>query len=256
MRKIIITLVVLLLLINISAAQVNESAAEKVLKSAQANLDRMMVAGFGVKVINQTLIEAKKAYADGYYGQTVQLSERINTASDDAFKTYAQITGAREDIDGKSASGLDMVDSLDLMELAQSEFDRENYAEAKRFVTEALAAAQVAEPVVIPTVKGYLTEHWMSLLAVALVIAVAIKIGYPKVELSRLSGKLESLRKEEKLVSDLIKETDKKYYEDGAIGKDEYEDARGEHEKRLADINETLAVIEAKLKAKTKGKTQ
>lgn len=251
MRKTITTLMVLILLASISAAQVGKLDAEAAIKDAEDNIERMMAAGFTVRVIDSILTEAKEEYEAGFYGFTIQLCARINTTTNQAFKTYAELNDARTEIGKKSEKGLDVTDASDLLELAQLEFDKENYAEAKRLVTEALVATEVAELINTPTFGGYLKKYWFVLLLAIIVIVVAFVIGYPKLEESRLAGRMDNLRREEKLVEKLMEETDTRYYKQANIGKGEYTRMRDEHEKRLAKIRADIASATEKFRSKT-----
>jgi len=139
---------------------------------------------------------------------------------------------------------LDVSDASDLLGLAQAEFEAENYGEALRLSNDALLANEAATPVVRPTLANYFKKHSIEIIVLIAVLAIVSKVSVPKIQTKIRSNKLESLKRERDTTKSLMKEADENRYVKKSVGQDEYEKARRDHEKRLAEIEREITLAE------------
>lgn len=96
-----------------------------------------------------------------------------------------------------------------------------------------------------------LLNYWWAILAVIIGVGLGWVLVVPKV---RASGRLQKIAAEKKEIVRLIKETETKYYKEGSISRDVFQEVVREHEKRMAELEKEARVLKAKTKNKVKEK--
>ena len=96
-----------------------------------------------------------------------------------------------------------------------------------------------------------LLNYWWAIIAVIIGVGLGWVLVVPKV---RASGRLQKIAAEKKEIIGLIKETEAKYYKEGSISRDVFQEVVREHEKRMAELEKEARVLKAKMKKKVKEK--
>ena len=105
----------------------------------------------------------------------------------------------------------------------------------------------VYTPTILPPI---LIKYWWAFLGTIVAVGVASVFVTRKV---RLSGRLKRIGKEKREIIKLMKEAETKYYKEGSITRDTFDELMRGHEKRAAELEKEERVLKAKVK-KVKGK--
>jgi len=105
----------------------------------------------------------------------------------------------------------------------------------------------VYTPTILPPI---LIKYWWAFLGTIVAVGVASVFVTRKV---RLSGRLKRIGKEKREIIKLMKEAETKYYKEGSITRDAFDELMRGHEKRAAELEKEERILKAKVK-KVKGK--
>lgn len=105
----------------------------------------------------------------------------------------------------------------------------------------------VYTPTMFPPI---LIKYWWAFLGTIVAVGVASVFVTRKV---RLSGRLKRIGKEKREIIKLMKEAETKYYKEGSITRDAFDELMRGHETRAAELEKEERVLKAKVK-KVKGK--
>ena len=100
------------------------------------------------------------------------------------------------------------------------------------------------------TFPPILTQYWWAFLGIIVGVGVASVFVSRKV---KLSGRLKRITKEKREIIKLMKEAETRYYKEGTITRDAFDELIRGHEKRLTELEKEERVLKAKVK-KVRGK--
>ena len=95
------------------------------------------------------------------------------------------------------------------------------------------------------TLPPILTQYWWAFLGVIVGVGVASVFVTRKV---RVAGRLKRIGKEKREIVKLMKEAETKYYKEGSITRDAFDELIRGHQKRLTDLEKEERVLKAKVK--------
>lgn len=98
---------------------------------------------------------------------------------------------------------------------------------------------------------GILTTYWWAVLGGIVAAGVASAFVTRRV---RLAGRLKRITKEKREINRLMKETETRYYKEGSITRDTFDELIRGYEARMAELNKEEGVLKAKVKKVKKGK--
>jgi hypothetical protein len=105
--------------------------------------------------------------------------------------------------------------------------------------------------IVPPSPVGVLARYWWAFLAI--LVGVGVVSAYV-VQKARFVGRLERVRKEKREVIRLMKEAETKYYREGSITRDTFDELMRGYEKRAAELEREERVLKARVKKVRKRK--
>ena len=237
-------LILLLLLTSAAIAQgVTNTDAQAALDTAEADILLMHTAGFNIGDVNETYRQALVAFDSGYFGKVVQLSNQISATKSIAFDTYEILNQAKEQVYADSEKGLDVTNSNQILQLADSAFDAAEYSEALRLAQE---AAVLEHQPLRARLSAFLRTNWKLLFGLLVIIIVAIYFSYEKIINKYVAFGIKKLEDEEAQLVELLGSTDEKYYKHKTMSSSEYKNTRNDHEDKIAAIRQKKASLKAK----------
>jgi len=113
------------------------------------------------------------------------------------------------------------------------------------------AAKSFDVTVYIPALPLDVLNYWWVILAVIVGVGIGWVFVIPKV---RASNRLQKIANEKREIVGLIKETETKYYKEGSISRDVFQDTIRGYERRAAELEKESRVLKAKVKKKAEVK--
>lgn len=215
--------------------ETSKEQAKEVLETAKNILATLTEKGIPLKKAQKMLAEAENALTADEYETAAKLAEQISNIAARAEESGKLIAAISEGIKNAEYFGLKADETKNILNLAKAAFEREDFETA-------LTRAKEAEVLITLETEGkinianYIVRNWYYILAALFAFSLASVAGYRQVSISLSAGRLESLAKEESGIAKLMKDAQKKAFENKEITLSDYYREMLHYEERLRKI--------------------
>lgn len=224
------------------------SDVEARLHDARTAVQEMMDAGFAVSSAQELLDRAEEAFGRSDYEATIHFADQAIALRDSAFTAQELIIDVQSRMDSAEARWLDTPQTHAALELALLSFERGDFVQA-------MERAKTAQLQYVLETKGrvnilwFLGAYWWAIIGVTLVLTVAGLLCYSKLIVHILEQRLRNLDKEESTIHKLIRETQKKYFDEKSMSAGQYKRALDYYNNRLTFIKQLRVRLRSKKNA-------
>lgn len=255
-RKIVFAFLVFLffsLFTSSVKAEITKEDALKAIEIAEATIEQMRVAGFGLSYANDTLNEAKILFEQGHYMASYELAKKVVEIKERAVKVNELIDLVESRIYDLSSKGYDVSKASEMFSSGLEEFKNSNYFDAEEIMNQVLVVLDEieAEQIIKKSSSNFLENFFVSVLdnlwlmiLFALIILVIGGKTKEVLERKKRRKRMEELNREMEEIANKIKMLQKRYFEKGEISKTEYELAFDKFNKKLAEIKKEMSILQ------------
>ena len=234
---VVITIIMLLHIVMAEQTQnVTREDALKAIQQAEQAIQEMVEAGFSVEYVNDTLMEAKKAFqraefaeilrtqAEGElaekarqaleglnwkgftYDEVLKYTEEIMKRKEWAFQLNDKIMATEIKAKEYSALGVNVSEAMDLINQSKVAFEEERYEDAESLIQKAddeleeARAQPMVTSIALSSGRGFVEKHWKSLTVVAVVGIACSMVVWKKYRKMKLKAELEKLKLEKEVI--------------------------------------------------------
>ncbi len=255
---------------NNSTNNVTQETALNAILQAEGDMQEMAEQDFGVKWVNDTLIEAKnlllaaqsKIGVEVYYKKVLEKTRVIYERKKQAFEISDLIRASQLRTDEFKQQNLDTSKVESIINYSISEFKNERYENAENLLASIdkklidLSGETTLAKIVYRDGKegiiNFIKKNYkviFLLLGSLLVIAILL---YNRIMISILRRRISNMKVEKLVLEDLMKKAQKDYFAEGDTTKQTFEIKMSNYKKRLVEINGNLPLIEALLEKRLK----
>jgi hypothetical protein len=220
--------------IKLTVYEINKDEGSLILGQAIADLDEMKNAGLPYSQISILLEQAEDALASGR-SSVKEFVEGIRKIKDDAFAADKQIRVVKAEIESARYRGLDVKETERLVNLAIAAFEREDFTTALQRVKDAHFSF-LLETKGRSNLLRFVYNYWWAIIIVLISASAVSLFVYKRVMIFMIALMLKRSAKEEVTILGLIKDIQKKAFEDKSIPMNTYHKNMLDYENRLANI--------------------
>ncbi len=229
--------------------------------------------GFNIVRMNDTLKAARQIYEGQMNIKTESLRdftlidsymEEIDSLKAQGYITKDEITyvyGIYDDIKLENPQ-IDLTDAETIIEEMQFGFDSERYDEAYDLAKEAYSklveiegqytALNLAYKTTTQTLKSFFVNNWMTILIVLVVALILYLIIKNRLRIILIRFKLKKLARESQVLEELIKTTQKDYFENDKMSESTYRIRIKKFSDLMRDINRQIPLLKEELAKRRK----
>jgi hypothetical protein len=209
--------------------------------TAEDAIKNMTISGFDVSGQKTLIDRAKQALADKDFATAKALAEEILRLKEKAYSVDAGMAALEKSINDAENFGRETTESRNALALAKEAFARGDYDRAQA----RLSAAQLTFAIETQriNVTTFLARWWWALLVFMFAAAFLLRTAWRELRLWDMTRRLESLRMEEKTLSELMTRAQREYYKERKLPKIEFYKDMYEYEKRLEKVRESIAKL-------------
>ncbi len=232
-------------LIKLVVQEVGLDKAKELLEKAIEAIARMESLGIPNAKTSKMLEDAQFAFDERRYDVAQDLSKEVLQISENAFATYELITGIQDKIKKAEKDGLRVDETKKLLNLALAAYEREDFAVA-------LQRAQEVEFVHVLEVRGkvnllrFAANYWWAVLIALAGISMAGFYSYRRFVLVYIAQRLGRLDKEETSIYELMKDAQRRCFQEKTMGPETYHKTVNSYNERLGKIKNIRAALRAK----------
>jgi hypothetical protein len=255
MKLAAITMAVLLLAAA-PAAAASGADAKAAIDRAKTDITTLSENGISVFAVNDMLREAELQFSFGDYDRAAEVAAQISALKDSALHADELLEQAEPRIAELERAGADTAELRAVFSRATDSFMREDFkgaeahaldavnmieeAESKLNLQKTLAAAEGVN------VRAFLSAYWKeTLIAVAVLIVAARYEGKSYIKRAA-KRKLARLKMKRANITNLMRETQRKHFIEGTIGRREYMVIMSNYRGQLADVSRQMRLCRPK----------
>jgi hypothetical protein len=225
----------------------------------QAKLDvgDLMQKSIPFSKANDTFNEAKLDLELGDTKALEELTNQISVIKKQAIEAKEKIALVNSKID--AAQNLDLTQAKALFSQAQKAFENEDFEtaialldnanqEIEQKIADSLLFGIVEKNKVRFNIFTFLKKYWWLIILSVVTLAAVFFFSYGMISARVMEKRIHELKKEEGVLTDLMKKAQTDYFIHKKTPRRKYEDLMDKHEKRLIEIKEKIPVLSAKLK--------
>ncbi len=242
---------------------VSKETASKILDYAIKDIKEMEALGFPVYRISKLMGDAKRALDSHDYETAELISKEIRSMKQKAVEADSLLKDLREktknimDSFKGGVEGTNMItgavvstipkrftDTIELLNLAQASFEREDYETALQRLGQARLTLALE--------KGefnlflFLIEYWWLILLSSIFLSVTGTVSYQSYSKAVISQRLRSLGKKEDALREDMKDTQSRYFKEKFTGLGTFRNLMVEYQKRLSKIRQVKTKLRHK----------
>jgi hypothetical protein len=189
--------------------------------------------------------EAKQAYDKLNFGEVAKLNGEILLMKENAFKAKDTISNLTESMKQASVQGLAFPKTERLVSLASAALERGDYEVARSRSEEAtLVFALETKGEFNPI--AFVQQNWLAVLAsLSALILVGVSLNLWR-NYAGISHRLASLRSEEAILLDLMKQIQRECFEQNKLSIEEYNVGMAEYERQLGKVVQEIIDLETR----------
>jgi hypothetical protein len=251
---------------------VTKEQAEEGLVQAEKDMSEMKAAGFGINLINDTLIDARRYFISGDsvlvkdlgeksitadYAEVVLRTNTISVRKTQAYEIKDNIRATELMLVELNKTGLNLTPVFILLDRSKVEFDNERYENSVDNLNEIDSKLddirvegtfiRTAYRIGRETLIVFVQENWPWLLVILIVLIIVLIFSWKKIQIARLEKKIVELELEDKVSKDLLKKAQVEYYRDRSLTKQSYDIRVKNYKDRITELKHTIPVLTSRL---------
>ncbi len=256
MKKLLALLIFALFVSLAIAQEATEQQATSALEDAQAAIDEMTAAQFGVTRVNDVFIILNYSYINQNYADVLKRSDEILGIRDTAFQINDSLKVFEDKVQSYADSGLNTSAALTVFADAKTAFQQEKYTDAEDILAKAyqkmeeLKTENVMSQTILEAGKRniayFIKENLAYIILAVFIIFIAGMLLYSRFEIIVARRRLEDLELEREVIFELMKKAQTECYQNHTLSYDEYKAKIRRLKERLVHINEELPAIKLK----------
>jgi len=268
MKKIIFSLIFLFLIALANAQEeITNEQALKAIENAKQDMFIMDTEGFTTTFINDSIIESEAAlervenalalnYSGFSYQEVLEILKIIPERKAKAYEISDKLRALELKTENYGSTSVDVAESLIILRNAKQAFDEERYESAESLMIdlentlETAKAERTLGNVVANSTKNFIQKNYLQLIILFVVLALITIISWNRIRKIRAKNKLTTLRIEKDSINELMKETQREFYQRENIPKITYKIRMDLYKEKLTELNHTIPVWEAVVNGK------
>lgn len=261
MKKIIITAMLIILVTNIVYAQNITQEALNAIIDAENIIKGMEENNFTTVYVNDLLIESKNALEEANYIAVIEKTNQIAYGKSQAYNISDALFAIEIHINELNESGADIETIENNFLIAKQYFKDENYNRAEERIEKIYIQLGETETeyrlftarakVLRNNIINYIQDNWEKILIGIFIGLVALYFIYRKSYLFYIDSKVQNLRKEEKVLSDLLIKTQEDRYVNKNLSESGYKTKIRKYKEELNRVKEYIKIYEKILKKRS-----
>ena len=244
------------------------------LLEAEIIINQLAEDGFNTQRAGDILKAAKQIYesqkekTNPDYTIVIQNINDIVEISKQAYLALDEVSYARKVyLETKESSPqIDLTDAEKIINEMEFEFDSERYEEAIKLAKSAYSkvielegkqtAARLALSATQQTIKNFLIKNWWKILIIVSIFLVLFTVLKGRVYYIKTKWKISNLERDYKSIEELIKKSQKEYFERGTMSEAIYRIRINKFSELMRDINRQIPLLKEELAKWKKTKKQ
>lgn len=218
---------------------ISRDDTQKILELAVEDISKMANVGFPTKEVSKILEQAKAALNENDYEKADELGNRIISMTGDAFESYALI----QEVKDKARSYVSITGAFlgvqrkfseteEIVNLALAAFEREDFGAAlERAKSAKLTLALEGKDF---SAVFFLVDYWWAILIGIAAASVGGIFGYRFYLSATISQKISGLGREEEGIRKLMKEAQRRHFQEKTMGSGSFQKMMKGYQERLA----------------------
>ncbi|MCG2719256.1 MAG: hypothetical protein L6266_00755 [Nanoarchaeota archaeon] len=266
MKKLIFSIIFLILIALANAQEeITKEKALESLENAKQDMTTMNNEGFTVIFINDTIIEAESAlervenaldlnYSGFSYEEVLEILKIITERKAKAYEISDKLRALELKAENYASTSVDVTKSLVILENAKNTFNDERYESVESLIIDLENSLETAKAertlgnVVANSTKNFIQKNYLQLIILLAVIIVITIISWNRIKKIRAKNKLTTFKIEKESIKELMKETQREFYQRENISKLTYGIRMDLYREKLTELNHTIPVFEAIVK--------
>jgi DNA repair ATPase RecN len=263
-RILLIGILAVFLLVPLSAGlSEGASNAKESLKGIKEAITETGEAGYSTVQMNDMLLSAENILeaqvalenqgGESDFSLVYDMIDRIDELISKAYETGDELSALRKYIDSVSETGLDMSEAEALYKEAEEELKNERYDIAAALIDNSYqkisevqsesTTAYVIYRATTETFIGFVRTNWLPISISIIILISALILTKKRIRISRIKRKINKLHFERKILEDLIKKTQKEYFETKKIAEEVYDIRIKKFSEMIRDINRQIPLL-------------
>ncbi len=224
----------------LSVYSVTENETREATQDAEDRVQDMADAGFRTDGLDILLGQAKNALDDWDFYKADDLANEIIATGNLAFRTDKIIQDLGVMIGKAESYGIGAPETRKMHSLAVAAFQRGDYERAGERAESALLTYSM-ETYGLVDALAFAHGNWWMIIIIIVILSVLVWRTHRIVVIRSITGKLGRIENEERGIFDMIKDYQKRYWQDKSISSEDYHGWLSESEKKLKEITNVRA---------------
>jgi hypothetical protein len=212
-----------------------ENETRKAFQEAGDRIRDMDDVGFNTDYLYTLLEHVGKSIDDWDFDMADELTEEILATVNLAFRIDRLMGDLEKDINRAESYGIGAPETKKMHSLAMTAFQRGDYERSLERVESALLTYSIETYGLVDTL-GFVYEYWWAVAILIVIFSVIAWKTHRVVMIRSITSGLKRIESEEKGIFEMIKDYQKRYWQDKSISSDDYHGWLSENEKRLNEI--------------------
>jgi len=279
MKNVVISVIFILLIASFTSfvyaqgeKREKEVAYEAIL-AAKDHMSKMQAAGFSIKRVNDTVIEAIVLYegqvaleektGSADYSKVIETANSVAEIRKEAFKVYDELNALSKRLEELSKSQ-DMTEAIEIFNEAKREFEDERYEQTREAIDTCYKKINELQATFTrikaiyeastKTLAGFFARNYKTLTIIALILLIIYFFFGEKIMCYFLNRAIRKLEIEKQTLSNLIKKAQYEYFQKGAISEATYRIRISKFSELIRDINRRIPLLRVKIEELQKRK--
>ncbi len=232
--------------ITLEIHELSTEKANQMLNDSRDLINQLNEAGLSSDYLNR-LLEESEAEINTFNLGVIRgnyniIKEQVKYALD----SDKIITELESLIKSAEEKGIDVSESVRLLKLAKLSIERGEFEQAYSRVKDSQLTYALEVKGEFGKLSYYLKEYPEEISLSALFLVIFSFGTYKRSQLRLIKNKIKKLKKEEKILNELIRVVQKECFKDKKMGMNEYETVMGQYNKKLSEVIEELIEMETK----------
>ena len=272
MKIVLISFICIFIVLSVPSLAISEetSRVQSDLELAEKDMQEMLDQGLTVTRYNDTLIITKQIFdaqvalenAGGKpsYYLVYEKLEELEDIKQKAFKNIDELNALKSAIN--QTEGIDLTQVLDLYEQAENEFEAERYEKSLELID--MTYKRLSELKALQTkvkafyeatsrnIVNFFKERWKEIASIVAAIIIIVILTHNRIACWRIKRKMKQLELRKKSIKELIKKTQKDYFEKGELSENTFRIRTKKYAELIRDLNRQIPLLREELVIRSK----
>ena len=279
MKNVIIVVIFILLIASFASfvyaqgeKREKEVAYEAIL-AAKDHMSKMQAAGFSIKRVNDTILEAAILYeaqvaleektGSADYSKVIETANSVAEIRKEAFKVYDELSALSKRLEELSQSQ-NMSEAIEIFNEAKKEFEDERYEQTREAIDSCykkinelqatLARIKAIYEASTKTLAGFFARNYKTLAIIALILITIYFFFGKKIRCYFINRAIRKLEIEKQTLNNLIKKAQYEYFQKGVISEGTYSIRVSKFGELIRDLNRRIPLLNVRIEEVKKRK--